>query len=238
MNVSVQSAVQNAGVALKENRIDDAIGELQSALVQAPDDFSTNHMLGAALIRAGRRPEAIARLLKATQLNPTHAAAHAHLGMAYAAANKHEMARNAFQTALRIDPGFAPAQNGIAKLPVPAPRNVPKGKVTAPLSAPVPVPAAASAAKTTAKVSGAKKDLKTNKISAKPAAPKKEIDWAEVTLQVLGGIFLVAGVYLKFVYVVENFHIYSLPGTICIVIGISMLKAGFPSKDDWKNDFR
>jgi hypothetical protein len=31
---------------------------------------------------------------------------------------------------------------------------------------------------------------------------------------------------------------YTMPGLICIVIGISMLKAGFPSKDDWKDDFR
>src|SRR5215216_2403957 len=101
MSSAVHQEVQQAATALRENRVNDAVNQLQSALAQAPDDFAANHLLGVALGKAGRRPEAIARLLRATQLSPANAAAQTHLGMAYASADRAEQARHAFEAALR-----------------------------------------------------------------------------------------------------------------------------------------
>ena len=232
MSSPVQNEIQEAAVALKENRVNDSLLLLQSAFSKAPEDFSTNHLLGVALGKAGRGPESSARLLKATQINPASAAAQTHLGMAYAAADKAELARAAFQTALRIDANFAPAQNALSSLPAPTP-VVPKPVVQA--TAPPPVTPA------TTKSAAAKSDAKAAKAKDKavrPAKPKAEIDYVEWSLRIMGFIFVVGGLYLRFGLRVEGIRIYSLPGMICIVLGIAMLKAGFPSEDDWKDDFR
>ena len=136
MNSAVHQEVQQAATALRENRVNDAIHQLQAALAQAPDDFAANHLLGVALGKAGRRPEAIARLLKATQLNPGHAAAQTHLGLAYAAVDHAEQARHAFESALQADPNFAPAQAGLSRLPAAVPNAPAVASPLDPLLAP------------------------------------------------------------------------------------------------------
>jgi tetratricopeptide (TPR) repeat protein len=227
MDVMIDNSMQAASAALRENRVNDAINLLQGALSQTPDDFAANHMMGVALGKAGRGSESIARLLKATQLNPNHTAARTHLGMAYAAAGKSEMARQSFQAVLKIDPDFAPAQTALDRLPAPPPPLKP-APVLAAKPATVPAPVAAPAPP--------KADTKAKPAKAKKPAP--EIDWAEWTLRILGAAFVIGGIYLRFFVTVENFRAYKWPGVICIIIGISMLKAGFSGPDDWKDDYR
>lgn len=229
MNPSVQNEVQQAASALRENRVADAIEQLQGVLAQAPDDFSANHMLGVALGQSGRRSEAIARLLKATQLNPGDAAAQTHLGLAYAAADKTDLARIAFQAALRSDPDFLPAQNALAGLPAAMPTVA---AVAPSQNAVAPAPVAASSSKKPVKT--AKNDAKATKIKA--TKPKVEIDWVEVTLRILGVVLFATGVYLRFFVRVEGIRIYSFPGTICIVMGVVFLRAGFQG-NDWRDSF-
>lgn len=225
---TIQGTVQQAAVALRDNRFEEAINQLQGALSQAPNDFTTNHMLGVALGKAGRRPEAIARLLKATQLNPDHAAARTHLGLAYAGADKHELARQNLEAALRVAPDFAPAQNALSRLPAPPPKVLPKAASTVAKTvtpaAPVPPKAVA------------KDNAKPAKVKSKPAKPKAEIDWASITLLGLGALLVVGGLYLNFV-MYEGIRPYRLFGRIAIMIGVGMFAAGLPShKDDWKSD--
>lgn len=216
------SLTQQAAAAMKENRVPEAIALLQQAHAATPDDFNTNYMLGVALGKAGRRPESISRLLKATHLNPKHTAALTQLGLAYAAAEKTEPARSAFQAALKIDPNFAAAQNALTKLP--AKVNTPAKPMIAPAkAAPPPAPV---------------KNVATPAKPAKPAPPKEEIDYAEWTLRILGITLLLGGIYLRFFMTYESYRIYKGPGLIAIIIGIALIKAGFPSEDDWKDDYR
>ena len=263
MNSSVQidlnSEVQQASVAVRENRLEEAMTRLQNVLAQEPDHFAANHLLGVTFLKAGRLPEAIARLLKVTLSKPDHAGAHAHLGMAYAAANKVEKARGAYEAALKINPDYELAQKGLAKLPLAA-APPKKSKVTsvadvaasdntandavsnAPQMAPPILPASPQIGGVKSKV----KDFTTSDGSAainKAKGKSKStsgflsgVDWADVTLLGLGAVFLVLGLWLRFGAYVDGIRPYKTFGIIGIVIGISMLKAGMPGREHWRDD--
>jgi uncharacterized membrane protein HdeD (DUF308 family) len=108
--------------------------------------------------------------------------------------------------------------------------------LSTPLAAP-PMPAAPKTAAKNAAKTNTKTDAKKDAVAAKAKKkPQAEIDWAEWTLRILGIAFLLGGIWALFA-TVEGIHVYTFFGRVAIVVGISMLKAGFPSKEDWKNDF-
>ncbi len=224
MVLDAQETVHKATVAVRENRLPEAISDLQAVLAQAPDDLAANHLLGVALMKSQRLPEAIAQLLKVTQLKPDHAAARTHLGMAYAATGKTELARRAFETALKIDPAFALAQSGLEKLPPPP---TPAKKAPSPA---LPMPAPPLKTPTTPKV----KDF-TLPGSVKPKPAKKEsvfsgMDSSDAALLIIGVILIGAGAYLSLYVSIRT-------GIIFLVLGVSALKAGQPGREHWKDDF-
>lgn len=237
-NLAVADAVQCATKALRENRNEEAIQQLQQALVESPENFAVNHLAGVAFLKAGRFPEAIARLLKATQLDGQHVAARTHLGMAYAAAGKTELARKAFQQALEIDTNYALAISNLDKLP-PAPtkqKAVPQPKTDEPQSAVaakmplLPTPPAAKS-----------RDF-TQPGAVKPKPAKKEsifknVDWADMTLLGLGAVIMLMGLWLRFGAYVEGMRPYKGFGILALIIGGSMVKAGMPGREHWRDDF-
>jgi len=248
MSSNVQNEVQQAAVALRENRVNEALGLLQNSVALAPGDFTANHLFGVALGKAGRRPESIARLLTATRLNPSSAAAQTHLGLAYAAADKTDLARRAYEAALSIDPNFAPAQAGMSRLPAPSAAPAPPPVV--PLTAPAPVPAAAPTAptpwspsasapqspvKVTGKpaivTSGGDKSLWDEVNDAKKKAKeeakyeKTSIDWGPMMLQAGGALVFVGGILLKIGNITGMFPTFPFAGYLTMLAGAAMWKA-------------
>lgn len=246
MESLVNSEVQQAGVCLKENRLDEALAVLQGALAKAPDDFAANHLFGVALGKAGRRTEAIARLLTATRLNPSSAAAQTHLGMAYAGADKPDLARKAYEAALHADPDFAPAQVGLTRLPTPVPGGA--AKMPAPSasadSAPTPWSATSQSQPVAAPVSQVKGSPKTavkagdktlrdeieqaEKEAKKQAKTEKyAIDWGSTLLQGGGALVFVLGIFLFLGNVLGFYPTFPGVGYITMAIGGAMWKAAW-----------
>ncbi len=228
MGLTVQESVQKASIAVRENRLSEAIHDLQKVLAEAPDNFAAHHLLGVALMKAGRLSESIAQLLKATQLKPDHAAARTHLGMAYVAAGKTELAHKSYEAALKIDSAFAMAQTGLEKLPplvATAKKVPPKANAT---DAPMPVPPVKTP--TTPKV----RDFTAPGAIQAKAAKKESIfsgvDSSDMALLVIGAVLLGAGVYVSLYFSIRV-------GIVLILLGISALKAGQPGREHWKDDF-
>ena len=237
MSSAVGNETQQGAVALKENRIEEALVLLQSAVVRAPNDFTANHLLGVALGKAGRRPESIARLMTATRLNSSSAAAQTHLGMAYAAADKPDLARSAYEAALRVDPSFAPAKIGLTRLPdVPAKpiktAAKPVGAAPTPWNAssqaPAPLPAVPTAKATKPKASQpGDKSLWDDiaQVQAESRNEKREIDWGPMLLQAGGALVFVLGIFLWVGNVLGFFRTFMGAGYITMMIGGAMWKA-------------
>lgn len=218
--------MQKAAVALRENRVGDALPLLQGIVARTPDDFAANHMLGVALGKAGRMSESIGCLLKATRLNPQHAAAQTHLGLAYAGAGNTERARASYQAALAADPNFAPAQNALAQLPAPSAPTAAAAPSAAPFPAmpAAPPPKVASVATIASSstpwsatsnapqnsalpvaTNGPKKgqsmrdeiDDAKKRAKAEAKLEKVGIDWGPMMTQIMGGIIFVVGLLLR-----------------------------------------
>jgi tetratricopeptide (TPR) repeat protein len=257
--LDLRSEVQQASVEMRENRLSEAMVRLQNVVAASPDDFTANHMLGVVFLKSERLPEAIARLWKATLLQPDHAGAHTHLGIAYAAADKTEKARSAYEAALKISPDYALAQTSLAKLPPPVSLKTAQAKTNMPTvtgldasmtSTQVPAaPALPTVPATPAQKAGTKNSVRdfTTPDAARAINKAKDksksspsflngVDWADVTLLGLGAIFLVLGLWLRFGAVVDGIRPYKTFGIIGIVIGISMLKAGMPGREHWRDD--
>lgn len=71
----------------------------------APEEKSPPFVLGELLLRAGRKPEAVAALARAIAVDPENFLAHLHLGILCAEARKLDLARHHFGEAERLRPG-------------------------------------------------------------------------------------------------------------------------------------
>jgi len=84
-------------------------------LLASVDQIAEAHTnLGVALLRQGRRGEAIGQYERALQLEPRYAAAHNYLGMALVQAGKVQEAIQHYERALRLEPDFVTAHNNLA----------------------------------------------------------------------------------------------------------------------------
>ncbi|AGX88150.1 glycosyltransferase [Candidatus Symbiobacter mobilis CR] len=79
-----------------------------------PLDFRVLHMLGVLRFQRGDLSDAQYFLLYALALNQNVAEAHFNLGNVYAAMQLWELAHNAYQRALVVNPGFGPARQQLA----------------------------------------------------------------------------------------------------------------------------
>jgi Flp pilus assembly protein TadD len=74
-----------------------------------PDSANTADTLGWAHYKLGTYDSAIPLLQEAARKTPQDATYQYHLGLAYAKANKVELARGCFQRALKLDPNSSRA---------------------------------------------------------------------------------------------------------------------------------
>jgi tetratricopeptide (TPR) repeat protein len=95
----------------KQNRLDEAIIEYNTALSLEPDDAEVHNNLGTAYLRQNRLEEAVHEFLTALKLEPDHAMAHNNLGIAYLSQNRLEEAANEFNIVLELEPDNFMARN-------------------------------------------------------------------------------------------------------------------------------
>jgi tetratricopeptide (TPR) repeat protein len=100
----------------QQKRADEAIMQLQKALVIQPDYAEARYDLGTVLIQQGRLDEAIAQLQKALEIKPDNASAHKNLGIAFFQKGRLDEAVAHFQKSLEIRPDQVEIQNNLAWL--------------------------------------------------------------------------------------------------------------------------
>ena len=106
LHPSMVEAWQELGnVHAGQERYEQALADYEQAHQRRPHDPRTLCGMGKALEKLKRRPEAIARLREAIQLNPDYWEAHFELGGEYAFDDKVAEARAEFAEAVRLQPG-------------------------------------------------------------------------------------------------------------------------------------
>lgn len=108
-------------VLASQNRLDEAIAHFEAALKILPDHATAHNNLGSVLARQGRIPEAAFHFAEAVKSLPEYVEAHFNLGIAYQTMGRIEEAKAALQTALRLKPGFRPAQRALDRIGPSAP---------------------------------------------------------------------------------------------------------------------
>ncbi len=101
-----------------QQRWHEAIAECRSAIKLDPDYGNPYNDIGAYLIEQGKPEAAIDWLVKATQCRRYHSHHFAwyNLGRAWAAMELYSRARECFQNALDIEPGYRQAEDAIEKV--------------------------------------------------------------------------------------------------------------------------
>jgi tetratricopeptide (TPR) repeat protein len=97
----------------EQNRFDEAISEIKTALQLRPDYSDAYNSLGVAYSKQNLLDEAISAYKTAVQLRPDYADAYNNLGDAYAKQNRLDEAISAFKTALLFKPDYADAYSNL-----------------------------------------------------------------------------------------------------------------------------
>ncbi len=101
---------------IANERLDEAIGHLQTAVAQEPDEPIAHRKLGVAFSQKGLRSDAIAEFQKAIALKPDFAGAYFSLGDAFYHQGRLADAIAQFQKAVQFDTNFALAYNNLAAI--------------------------------------------------------------------------------------------------------------------------
>jgi tetratricopeptide (TPR) repeat protein len=105
----------NLGEGLsRQGKLDEAMGEILTALVLSPNNAEAISNLGSALMEKGDEEAAVKQLQKAAKLNSALFAPHYNLGIIYRQRNDYDMAIEQLLLALKINPDFAEAHNQLA----------------------------------------------------------------------------------------------------------------------------
>ena len=97
-------------MALKDNRLDEAIVQLQASVRLDSAYVDSHDNLGIALARQSRFAEAVPEFRAAAAINPRDKEIHNNLGIALARLGRVDEAFAEFQAALAIDPNYADAE--------------------------------------------------------------------------------------------------------------------------------
>jgi tetratricopeptide (TPR) repeat protein len=95
---------------LQENRVEEGIRQLRTAVKLDPKLVEAQMALAGALIHVGRVDEAVAQSKEALRLRPDYGQLHCNLGALLTDLGRFEEARTHLQEALRLDPNFEDAQ--------------------------------------------------------------------------------------------------------------------------------
>ncbi|MFL6627240.1 MAG: tetratricopeptide repeat protein, partial [Vitreoscilla sp.] len=106
---ATQRAYDDALALLRAGHVADAEKGFRALAQSNPELAGPHANLGVIARNAGRLPEAVGELEKATTLAPGHAVAWDQLGLTYRQAGEFTKARDAYQHALAINPGYATA---------------------------------------------------------------------------------------------------------------------------------
>ena len=103
---SVEEYVQDGRKYLEQNDLSKAIAALEEALKKDPSLAEAHRLLGEALGRSGRWPEAVTQFEAYQALAKQDAAAYVLLGQAYAQTGDLKRAATTFAEGVRVDPSF------------------------------------------------------------------------------------------------------------------------------------
>ncbi|HEY9024308.1 MAG TPA: tetratricopeptide repeat protein [Burkholderiaceae bacterium] len=106
---ATQRAYDDALALLRAGHVADAERGFRALAQSSPELAGPHANLGVIARNAGRLPEAVAELEKATTLAPGHAVAWDQLGLAYRQSGEFTKSRDAYQHALAINPDYATA---------------------------------------------------------------------------------------------------------------------------------
>jgi tetratricopeptide (TPR) repeat protein len=106
--------LQRAQLLDRLGRSDEAANAFADVLQRDPDHFGALNDLALLLYKTGRRGDALTLFADAVERHPTNAVAHANFGFMLLKGREPERAREAYETALRLDPGNVEAQRGLA----------------------------------------------------------------------------------------------------------------------------
>jgi len=105
-----------AEVLLQQNRLDDASKVTDTLLKNTPSDPGALTLQGEILIRQGKATDAVHVLEQVVKNSPDNAAAHFHLGMAYAATQNMGQAESEWRQASKLQPGMVEPLRTLAAL--------------------------------------------------------------------------------------------------------------------------
>ncbi len=114
--------------AFRAGRMEEAIRFLEGAVHLQPNDARAHEYLGVAYGEKGLFFDAVKAFTRAIELAPGNARLHFNLGHLYEARHELERAREQYQAALRVDPGYDKARAALAAIsprqdPATAPRR-------------------------------------------------------------------------------------------------------------------
>jgi Flp pilus assembly protein TadD len=112
----VRAEYQSALSLLEQNQFDRGITMLREVTESAPDVTAPHINLGIAYSRHGDLDLAEASLLTALELNPQHPIAYNELGIVYRKTGRFAEARQSYEKALAVHPGFHYARRNLAIL--------------------------------------------------------------------------------------------------------------------------
>jgi len=103
--IGAYEAFRRAGALHEGGRDEQAVGELRRLLADTPRMVDAWHLLGLALFRMGRTPDAVAALDRVVEIEPTHAGAHLALARIDAIEGRLDRAVRHAELASATEPG-------------------------------------------------------------------------------------------------------------------------------------
>ncbi len=102
--------------ALKGGQTDNAVGFLERACLEFPNDYRGFNYLGVAYAQQRQYDRAVGAFQTAMSIRPSVPNIHYNLGLAYQADGLADLARDQFRAALEIDPEYEKAQEALQRL--------------------------------------------------------------------------------------------------------------------------
>ncbi|MDJ0710669.1 MAG: tetratricopeptide repeat protein [Woeseiaceae bacterium] len=113
---AVRADYERALALLKQGRLEEGIAALAAVVAEAPALSAPRIDLGIAYHRAGNLDAATEQLVQALEFNPQHPIALNELGIIYRKTARFAEARQSYEAALRVYPGYHFARRNLAIL--------------------------------------------------------------------------------------------------------------------------